>query len=81
MDEVKVSIPQDQKEHTWIVDSGASKHVTRDISIFIKYQKLKLGVRSVKVDDDHYVSVTGIGDIAVAVTPSVLVTPQDMQLV
>jgi len=66
VDEVKVSIPQDQKEHTWIVDLGASMHVIGDISIFHKYQKLKPGERSVKVADNHYVSVTGIGDIAVA---------------
>jgi len=66
VDEVKVCIPQDQEEHTWIVDSGASVHVTGDISIFVKYQKLKPRERSVKVADDRYVSVTGIGEIAVA---------------
>jgi len=66
VDEVKVSIPQDQEDNTWIVDSGASVHVTEVISIFVKYQKLKPGERSVKVANDRYVSVTGIGDIAVA---------------
>jgi len=66
VDEVKVSIPQDQKEHTWIVDSGASMHVTRDISIFVKYQKFKPRERSVNVVDNCYVSVTVIGGIAVA---------------
>ena len=51
-----------RKSEPWIVDPGASDHMTGDISIFQHY-KLNQGVSTVQIADSSISKVAGIGNI------------------
>ena len=50
----------------WIVDSGATNHVTGDRSAFLNYRALKKGEHTILVADSREIDVIGVGDIALA---------------
>ena len=47
--------------HSWIIDSGASFHVTPYRDLFVRYSTGKKGV--VFLGDNHACSIIGIGDV------------------
>lgn len=67
VDKIKTETPdKGLGSNHWIVDSGATNHVTGCASLFVNYRQLQQGVRVIKVADDRYINVTGIGDIVIA---------------
>jgi hypothetical protein len=52
----------------WIVDSGATNHITGDRSAFLNYQTLKKGdsEHTISVADSQEIDVIGVGDITLA---------------
>ena len=67
IDEIKAATPsKGLGGNRWIVDSGATSHVTGIASIFVNYRQLRRGERMIKVADDRFIHVAGIGDIAIA---------------
>jgi len=67
MDSVEAATPhQGLGSNHWILDSGATNHVTGIASLFINYRQLQPGERAIKVADGRYIDVAGMGDIIIA---------------
>jgi len=53
----------------WIVDSGATSHVTGKVGISFNYRACHPGERIIKVADNRYLPVNCTGDVVVAFKP------------
>ena len=59
---IKALIAESSPDRTWIVDSGASKHMTPDPTMFKTYKPMS-GREKVQTADGSLCSIAGVGDV------------------
>jgi hypothetical protein len=58
----------------WIIDSGATSHVTGIVGVFINYRPYRPGERSIRVVHSRYPTVNGTGYVVALKHHSIVVS-------